>query len=161
VKVRFTASAEADLEAIVDWIAEDDPGRAASFVVELRGRCLSLADEPNRFPVARRVVPAALAARSAHFPQGCHRHVRPEEAVELQEHRQPILQLQEIGRAVLALDMLDPEGGIDLGGARIGLAVESAVEESGVGGAAPGRHRRIGPFGGFRRHCRSDRGTGG
>ncbi|HMG46450.1 MAG TPA: type II toxin-antitoxin system RelE/ParE family toxin [Allosphingosinicella sp.] len=54
MKVRFNASAEADLEAIGDWIAEDDPGRAASFVVELRERCLSLTDKPNRFPVARR-----------------------------------------------------------------------------------------------------------
>jgi toxin ParE1/3/4 len=54
VKVRFTASAEADLQAIGDWIVEDDPGRAASFVIELRERCLSLADKPNRFPVARR-----------------------------------------------------------------------------------------------------------
>jgi len=55
VKVRFLASAEADLETIADWIADDDPGRAASFVLELRERCLSLAEKPNRFPVARRV----------------------------------------------------------------------------------------------------------
>lgn len=54
MKVTFTDAAEADLEAIADWIAEDDQKRAASFVMELRERCLSLADKPNRFPVARR-----------------------------------------------------------------------------------------------------------
>jgi toxin ParE1/3/4 len=54
VKVNFTGAAEAGLEAIADWIAEDDQMRAASFVMELRERCLSLADKPNRFPVARR-----------------------------------------------------------------------------------------------------------
>lgn len=54
MKVSFTDAAEADLEAIADWIAEDDQRRAASFVMVLRERCLSLADKPNRFPVARR-----------------------------------------------------------------------------------------------------------
>lgn len=55
MNIVFTASAEADFEAIGDWIAEDDPRRAASFVMELRERCHSLADKPNRFPVARRI----------------------------------------------------------------------------------------------------------
>ena len=55
MKVRFAASAEADLEAIGDWIAADNPNRALTFVLELRDRCLSLADRPRRFPVARRI----------------------------------------------------------------------------------------------------------
>jgi toxin ParE1/3/4 len=52
VKVGFADSAEADLEAIGNWIAEDDPVGAAAFLLQLRDRCLSLADKPNRFPVA-------------------------------------------------------------------------------------------------------------
>jgi len=55
VRVRFARSAEADLAAIGDWIAEDNLGRAASFMQELRERCLSLADRPRRFPIARRI----------------------------------------------------------------------------------------------------------
>jgi plasmid stabilization system protein ParE len=55
VIVRISRSASADLEEIADWIALDDPLRADSFVDELTGRCLSLADKSNRFPVARRI----------------------------------------------------------------------------------------------------------
>jgi toxin ParE1/3/4 len=55
VKVRLARSAEADLAAIADWISEDDPRRAASFVRELQGRCMSLAHRPKRFPVARHI----------------------------------------------------------------------------------------------------------
>jgi plasmid stabilization system protein ParE len=52
VRVGFADSAEADLEAIGNWIAEDDPVGAAAFLAQLRDRCLSLSDKPNRFPVA-------------------------------------------------------------------------------------------------------------
>jgi plasmid stabilization system protein ParE len=55
VKVVFADSAEADLEAIGNWIAEDDPVGAAAFLRQLRDRCLSLSDKPNRFPVAFRL----------------------------------------------------------------------------------------------------------
>jgi toxin ParE1/3/4 len=48
VNILFTDAAEADSEAIGDWIAEDDPKRAVSFVTELRGRCRSLADKPKK-----------------------------------------------------------------------------------------------------------------
>lgn len=41
--------------AVGEWIAHDDPQRAISFMQELRDRCLSLADRPSRFPVARRI----------------------------------------------------------------------------------------------------------
>jgi toxin ParE1/3/4 len=34
--VGFTPSASAELEAISDWIAQDNPRRASSFIVELR-----------------------------------------------------------------------------------------------------------------------------
>lgn len=52
--VDFTAAAEADLEAIADYIARDNPVRALSFVRELVERCLSLAEMPEAFPVVSR-----------------------------------------------------------------------------------------------------------
>lgn len=55
MKVLFADSAEADLEAIGNWIAEGNPAGAAAFLLQLRERCLSLADKPNRFPVAFRL----------------------------------------------------------------------------------------------------------
>ncbi|QQB81606.1 type II toxin-antitoxin system RelE/ParE family toxin (plasmid) [Cupriavidus necator] len=52
--VRLTPLAEAELEAIADYIARDNPRRALSFVRELRDRCLSLADMPLAFPLVPR-----------------------------------------------------------------------------------------------------------
>lgn len=52
--VVFAGDAEADLEHIGDHIAEGSPGRAFSFVRELRERCERLADMPKRFPLVPR-----------------------------------------------------------------------------------------------------------
>lgn len=52
--VRLTPLAEAELEAIADYIARDNPRRALSFVQELRERCLSLAEMPLAFPLVPR-----------------------------------------------------------------------------------------------------------
>lgn len=52
--VRLTRAAERDLEEIADRIAADNPQRAVSFVHELRGACLGLADFPDRFPLVPR-----------------------------------------------------------------------------------------------------------
>ncbi len=52
--VRLTPLAEAELEAIADYIARDNPRRALSFVQERRDRCLSLADMPLAFPLVPR-----------------------------------------------------------------------------------------------------------
>ncbi|AEI82193.1 hypothetical protein CNE_BB1p07760 (plasmid) [Cupriavidus necator N-1] len=54
IVVRLTPLAEAELEAIADYIARDNPRRALSFVQELRDRCLSLADMPLTFPLVPR-----------------------------------------------------------------------------------------------------------
>ncbi|WP_454753716.1 type II toxin-antitoxin system RelE/ParE family toxin [Cupriavidus necator] len=54
IVVRLTPLAEAELEAIADYIARDNPRRALSFVQELRDRCLSLADMPLAFPLVPR-----------------------------------------------------------------------------------------------------------
>lgn len=49
MKVYLSAEAETDLERIGDYIAQDNPTRALSFVRELRTKCLGLADFPQRF----------------------------------------------------------------------------------------------------------------
>lgn len=54
MKLRFAAAAEADLEAIGDWIARDNPRRAISFVLELRESCAPLVVMPEAYPVVRR-----------------------------------------------------------------------------------------------------------
>jgi toxin ParE1/3/4 len=51
MRYRFTAEAELDIEEIGDYIARDNPRRAASFVRELRVRCRALAKFPKTHPV--------------------------------------------------------------------------------------------------------------
>lgn len=52
--IRITRAATSDLEAIGDYIARRNPGRAVSFIQELRRACLDLADHPEAFPVPSR-----------------------------------------------------------------------------------------------------------
>lgn len=52
--VEFTAAAEAELEAIGDYIARDNPARAVAFVRELQRCCLDLADMPLAWPLVPR-----------------------------------------------------------------------------------------------------------
>jgi toxin ParE1/3/4 len=52
--VVFSPLAEADLEAIADFIAKDNPSRALTFVEELRSRC----EKIGRSPEAARAFPA-------------------------------------------------------------------------------------------------------
>ena len=52
--VELTAAAEADLEAIGDYIAQDNPVRALSFVRELSRCCMELADMPEAWPIVPR-----------------------------------------------------------------------------------------------------------
>ncbi|HZC15718.1 MAG TPA: type II toxin-antitoxin system RelE/ParE family toxin [Caulobacteraceae bacterium] len=54
MKVVLTRSAEADPEAIVDWIAKDSPRRALTFIRELRTRCMALGEHPRAFPLVPR-----------------------------------------------------------------------------------------------------------
>jgi toxin ParE1/3/4 len=51
VKVLFTEAAESDLEVIGDWIAKDNPGRAATFVRELRRSCVDIGPRPLGYPL--------------------------------------------------------------------------------------------------------------
>jgi toxin ParE1/3/4 len=52
--VRILPAAEAELEAIGDYIARDNPRRAVSFVRELRDKCMGLADMALTFPLVPR-----------------------------------------------------------------------------------------------------------
>ena len=52
--VHLSAEAEHDLETIGDYIAQDNPARAISFLRALREKCLGLSDHPERFPLVPR-----------------------------------------------------------------------------------------------------------
>jgi toxin ParE1/3/4 len=52
--VDLTAAAQADLEAIGDYIAQDNPIRALSFVRELFRNCTELADMSEAWPIVPR-----------------------------------------------------------------------------------------------------------
>lgn len=52
--VRILPDAEADLEAIGDYIARDNPHRALTFVKELRNMCNDLAEMSLAFPLVPR-----------------------------------------------------------------------------------------------------------
>jgi toxin ParE1/3/4 len=46
MRVTFSPLAERDLEAIGDYIADDNPSRALSFIEELRVQCANIAKAP-------------------------------------------------------------------------------------------------------------------
>ncbi|WP_331711913.1 type II toxin-antitoxin system RelE/ParE family toxin [Xanthomonas fragariae] len=52
--VQLSADAEDDLERIGDYIAQDNPHRALSFVREPREKCMELASTPQAFPLVPR-----------------------------------------------------------------------------------------------------------
>jgi toxin ParE1/3/4 len=47
----FSRLAEADLEAIGDYIAKDNPRRAVSFIRDLRDRCRAIVHYPRAAPL--------------------------------------------------------------------------------------------------------------
>ncbi len=52
--MRLSDFAIAELEAIADYIARDNPERAVTFVREIRDKCLGLAVMPRAFPLVPR-----------------------------------------------------------------------------------------------------------
>lgn len=64
-----TAAAEADLEAIGDYIAEHNPARAVSFVRELRKRCRRLREFPQAYPLHAELAEVAPNVRVMAFRQ--------------------------------------------------------------------------------------------
>lgn len=49
MRLVFLPQAETDLEAIVDYIARDNPRRAMSFVRELREQCRKITEAPKAY----------------------------------------------------------------------------------------------------------------
>jgi plasmid stabilization system protein ParE len=49
VRVEFSPYVEGDLEAIADWIAEDNPRRAISFISEIREAFSRIGDGPQHY----------------------------------------------------------------------------------------------------------------
>ena len=47
--IRFTPLASSDLEAIGDYIGQDNPTRAYSFVLEIRNQCRKIASAPMSY----------------------------------------------------------------------------------------------------------------
>lgn len=50
MRTLFSRRAEHDLEEIADFIAQDNPRRALTFIGELRRHCTRLAETPLAFP---------------------------------------------------------------------------------------------------------------
>jgi toxin ParE1/3/4 len=56
-RVRLSLRAIADLDEIGDYIARDNPDRAASFVDELEEACRHIADNPQAYPLRSDLAP--------------------------------------------------------------------------------------------------------
>jgi toxin ParE1/3/4 len=54
MKLVFTDEAKSDLIQIGEWIAEDNPVRASSFVDEIEGRCARLIGMPRAYRLVPR-----------------------------------------------------------------------------------------------------------
>lgn len=52
--LEFSSEAESDLEQIADYIAQDNPRRALSFIRELRSKCEDLVASPEGFALVPR-----------------------------------------------------------------------------------------------------------
>lgn len=64
MKVWFTDTARISLKRIGDFIAQDNPERAVSFIAELRGKALGLAELPYGFPLVPRYERYGIRRRS-------------------------------------------------------------------------------------------------
>ena len=80
--VRLSAEAEQDLESIGDWIAQDSPARAISFIQELRDKCLGLADLPEGCPLVPRYETQGVRRR-VHGDYLIFYHIGPEDLIVL------------------------------------------------------------------------------
>jgi toxin ParE1/3/4 len=54
---RLATAAVADLDAIFDYIAEDNPRRAVSFIDEIIGRFDTIAERPHSYPARDDLAP--------------------------------------------------------------------------------------------------------
>ena len=63
MKVIFTKQAENDLEQIADFIAQDNPIRALSFIQEIEKKSLAIGEVPKAFPIAPELVEFGIRRR--------------------------------------------------------------------------------------------------
>jgi toxin ParE1/3/4 len=61
-RLLLSPRAAADLEEIADYIARDNPVRAASFVVELEATCRAVAASPELYPARSDLAPGLRMA---------------------------------------------------------------------------------------------------
>ena len=66
MRVEFSSEAKADLRAVGDYIARDNPRRAASFIRELRDVARRLGDTPHAYPTLPRYQHLGLRRRPWH-----------------------------------------------------------------------------------------------
>ena len=62
--VTITREATADLEAIGDYISQDNAERAVSFVAEIVDRCRRLGDAPNAYALVPRLAHLGIRKRT-------------------------------------------------------------------------------------------------
>lgn len=70
MKVRISEQAEAELERIGDYIAQDSPLRAMTFIDELRTAALALGDWPAKFPLIPRYERYGYSSNASKYPHG-------------------------------------------------------------------------------------------
>lgn len=66
-RTRFAARALDDLTTIGDFIAQDNPVRARSFVRELVARCERIADQPRAAPLRPEIGPGVRATAAGSY----------------------------------------------------------------------------------------------
>jgi toxin ParE1/3/4 len=65
MKLVFADGAKADLLQICEWIAEDNPPRALTFVDELESRCARLTAMPHAYPLVQRHEDSGVRRRAS------------------------------------------------------------------------------------------------
>lgn len=66
-RLLLSPRAAADLEEIADYIARDNPARAASFVAELEATCRAVAATPELYPARTDLAPGLRMAVHRHY----------------------------------------------------------------------------------------------
>jgi toxin ParE1/3/4 len=67
VRYRLSAEAQDDLDAIGDYILQDNPARAASFIDELISRFARIAERPRTFRARDELMPGLRSAAHGNY----------------------------------------------------------------------------------------------
>lgn len=62
MNVTFSPESERDLEGIGDYIANDNPRRAVTFIRQIRERCAAIAAAPEAAPLREEIAPGVRMA---------------------------------------------------------------------------------------------------